>query len=153
MLTQTDAPFTFNDPRRPIYKQPQFMPGAKLADCVAREAIIAEGCSLERCIVEQSVVGIRTIIRTGTKIRRSVLLGADFYETDHAPVRNDNPSIGIGRDVVLDGVIVDKNARVGDGTKLVNEKGHRDYDGKGYYVRDGVIIIPKNGLIEPGTMI
>ena len=153
MLTQTNAPFTFNDPRRPIYTQPQFMPGAKLADCVAREAIIAEGCYLERCILDQSVVGIRTIIRAGTEIRRSVLLGADYYETDHAPVRNDNPRIGIGRDVVLDGVIVDKNARVGDGTKLVNGKGHRDYDGKGYYVRDGVIIVPKNGVIEPGTII
>jgi glucose-1-phosphate adenylyltransferase len=153
MLTRTDAPFTFNDPRRPIYTQPHFLPGARFADCVAREAIIAEGCSLERCIVEQSIVGIRTNVRAGTKIRRSVLLGADFYETDHAAVSNENPRLGIGCDVVLDGVIVDKNARVGDGTKLVNGKGHRDFDGKGYYVRDGVIIVPKNGVIEPGTTI
>jgi glucose-1-phosphate adenylyltransferase len=153
MLTRTDAPFTFNDPRRPIYTQPHFLPGARLADCVAREAIIAEGCSIERCIVEQSIVGIRTNVRAGTKIRRSVLLGADFYETDHAAVSNENPRLGIGCDVVLDGVIVDKNARVGDGTKLVNGKGHRDFDGKGYYVRDGVIIVPKNGVIEPGTTI
>ena len=151
MLTKTDAPFTLNDPRRPIYTQPHFLPGAWLADCVARQAIIAEGCSLERCIVEQSVVGIRTNIRAGTKISRSVLLGADFYETENAAVSNDHPRLGIGRDVVLDGVIVDKNARVGDGTKLVNGKGRPDFDGKGYYVRDGVIIVPKNGVIEPGT--
>jgi glucose-1-phosphate adenylyltransferase len=151
MLTKTDALFTLNDPRRPIYTQPHFLPSARLADCVAREAIIAEGCSLERCTVEQSIVGIRTNIRAGTKIRRSVLLGADFYETDHAAVSNDTPRLGIGRDVILDGVIVDKNARVGDGTKLVNGKGHRNFDGKGYYVRDGVIIVPKNGVIEPGT--
>ena len=64
---------------------------------------------------------------------------------------DDIPRLGIGRDVVLDGVVVDKNARVGDGTKLVNGKGYSDFDGKGYYVRDGVIIVPKNGLIEPGT--
>jgi glucose-1-phosphate adenylyltransferase len=151
MLTKTDALFTLDDPRRPIYTQPHFLPSARLADCVAREAIIAEGCSLERCTVEQSIVGIRTNIRAGTKIRRSVLLGADFYETDHAAVGNDTPRLGIGRDVILDGVIVDKNARVGDGTKLVNGKGHRNFDGKGYYVRDGVIIVPKNGVIEPGT--
>jgi glucose-1-phosphate adenylyltransferase len=151
MLTKTDALFTLDDPRRPIYTQPHFLPSARLADCVAREAIIAEGCSLERCTVEQSIVGIRTNIRAGTKIRRSVLLGADFYETDHAAVSNDTPRLGIGRDVILDGVIVDKNARVGDGTKLVNGKGHRNFDGKGYYVRDGVIIVPKNGVIEPDT--
>jgi glucose-1-phosphate adenylyltransferase len=151
MLTKTDALFTLDDPRRPIYTQPHFLPSARLADCVAREAIIAEGCSLERCTVEQSIVGIRTNIRAGTKIRRSVLLGADFYETDHAAVGNDTPRLGIGRDVILDGVIVDKNARVGDGTKLVNGKGHRNFDGKGYYVRDGVIIVPKNGVIEPDT--
>jgi glucose-1-phosphate adenylyltransferase len=151
MLTQKDAPFTFHDPRRPIYTQPHFLPGARLADCVVREAIIAEGCSLERCTVEQSIVGIRTNIRAGTTIRRSVLLGADFYEPDHAAVSDDNLMLGIGRDVVLDGVIVDKNARVGDGSKLVNDAGHRDFDGKGYYIRDGVIIVPKNGVIEPGT--
>ena len=153
MLTQTDAPFTFSDPRRPIYTQPHFLPGARLADCAAREAIIAEGCSLDRCTVEQSVVGIRTVIRAGAKIRRSVLLGADYYEADHASAGKDIPRIGIGRDVVLDGAIVDKNARVGDGSKLVNGKGQRDFDGKGYYLRDGVIIVPKNGVIEPGTVI
>ncbi len=151
MLTRMNTPFTFNDPRRPIYTQPHFLPGARIADCTARGAIIAGGCSLERCIVEQSIVGIRTIIRAGTEIRRSVLLGADFYETEHATESNDNPRLGIGRDVVLDGVIVDKNARVGDGTKLVNEKGLREFDGKGYYVRDGVIVVPKNSVIEPGT--
>jgi glucose-1-phosphate adenylyltransferase len=152
MLTQKDPPFTFYDPRYPIYTQPHFLPGARLADCVAREAIIAEGCSLERCTVEQSIVGIRTNIGAGTRICRSVLLGADFYEADHqTPARDDNPRLGIGRDVVLDRVIVDKNARVGDGAKLVNEEGHRDYDGKGYYIRSGILIVPKNGVIEPGT--
>jgi glucose-1-phosphate adenylyltransferase len=152
MLTRPDAPFTFYDPRRPIYTQPLFLPGARLADCVAREAIIAEGCSLERCIVEQSIVGIRTNIQAGTRISRSVLLGADFYEADHdATARGDNPRLGIGREVVLDRVIVDKNARIGDGAKLVNEQGLQDYDGEGYYIRSGIIIVPKDGVIKDGT--
>jgi glucose-1-phosphate adenylyltransferase len=152
MLTQTDPPFTFNDPSRPIYTLPNFLPGARLVDCEVREAIIAAGCSLERCIVEQSIVGIRTNIRAGTRIRRSLLLGADFYEADcEAPARGENPKLGIGRDVVLDRVIIDKNARVGDGVKLVNEQGRRDFDGEGYYVRNGVIIVPKNGVIKAGT--
>jgi glucose-1-phosphate adenylyltransferase len=154
MLTQASAPFTFYDPRRPIYTHPRFLAGARLVDCVAREAIIAEGCFLDRCTVEQSIVGIRTNIQAGTRISRSVLLGADFYEADHdAPARGDNPRLGIGRDVVLDRVIVDKNARVGDGAKLVNEQGHRDYDGDGYFIRSGIIIVPKGGVIKAGTTV
>jgi len=154
MLTQASAPFTFYDPRRPIYTHPRFLAGARLVDCVAREAIIAEGCFLDRCTVEQSIVGIRTNIQAGTRISRSVLLGADFYEADHdAPARGDNPRLGIGRDVVLDRVIVDKNARVGDGVKLVNEQGHRDYDGEGYFIRSGIIIVPKGGVIKAGTTV
>ena len=119
---------------------------------MAREAIIAEGCFLERCIVERSIVGIRTNIQAGTRISRSVLLGADFYEADHdAPSRGDNLRLGIGGDVILDRVIVDKNARIGDGAKLVNEQGHRDYEGDGYYIRSGIIIVPKDGVIKAGT--
>ena len=81
-----------------------------------------------------------------------MLLGADFYEADDdAPARGASPRLGIGRDVVLDRVIVDKNARIGDGAHLVNEAGVQEADGDGYFIRDGVIIVPKDGVIEPGT--
>ena len=154
MLTQADAPFRFYDPSRPIYTHPRFLPGARLGDCVARDAIIAEGCQLERCTIEESIVGIRTNIQAGAVIRRSVLLGADFFEADdEAPAKNDSPRIGIGRDVVLERVIVDKNARIGDGARLVNEAGVQRADGDGYYIRDGVIIVPKDGVIQPGTRV
>ena len=90
----------------------------------------------------------------GTTITRSVLLGADYYEADDvAPARGDRPRLGIGRDVVLDRVIVDKNARIGDGARLVNEQGLDDADGDGYYIRNGVIIVPKDGVIKPGTVV
>ena len=65
--------------------------------------------------------------------------------------RVDNPRLGIGRDVVLDRVIVDKNARIGDGAKLTNEAGIQEADGDGYYIRSGVIVVPKNAVIKPGT--
>jgi glucose-1-phosphate adenylyltransferase len=152
MLTQPDAPFTFYDSRSPIYTQPRFLPGAKLGDCVARESIIAEGCTLERCVVEKSIVGIRTHIQAGSRISRSVLLGADFYETNpSSSAHGDAPRLGIGREAVLDRVIVDKNARVGDGARLVNEQGHQNYDGEGCYIRSGIIIVPKGGVVKAGT--
>ena len=154
LLTQPGAPFRFYDPRRPIYTHPRFLPGARFSDCTIRDAIIAEGCYLDQATVEQSVVGIRTNVQRGAEIRRSLLLGADFYDTDdEAPAKGAGPRLGIGRDVVLDRVIVDKNARVGDGARLVNEKNIQELDGAGYYIRNVVIIVRKDGVVEPGTVV
>jgi glucose-1-phosphate adenylyltransferase len=154
MLTEPGALFTFYDPRRPIYTHARFLPGTRLSECTARDVIIAEGSYIDRSTIEQSIVGIRTNIQGGATIRRSVLLGADFYEADdEAPARDHNPRLGIGRNVVLDRVIVDKNARIGDGAHLVNDAGLQHADGNGYYIRDGIIIVPKDGVIEPGTRV
>jgi glucose-1-phosphate adenylyltransferase len=154
MLTAPGAAFTFYDPRRPMYTHPRFLPGARFTDCSVRDSIINEGCYVERARVEQSIVGIRTNIRSGASISRSVLLGADFYEADdNATARGNNPCLGVGCDVVLDRVIVDKNARIGDGARLVNERGVDHADGDGYYIRDGIIVVPKDGVIQPGTAV
>ena len=152
MLTRPGAPFKFYDPQRPIYTHPRFLPGSRLSDCTVRDVTIAEGCYLEQCTVEESIVGIRTTIQAGATVRRSVLLGADFYEADNE-ARDGRPSVGIGRDAVLDKVIVDKNARIGDGVRLVNERGVQNLDGDGYFIRDGIIVVPKDGVIKTGTRV
>lgn len=153
MLTRPDSPFHFYDADRPIYTRPRFLPGASLRDCIVRDSVIAEGCHLERSTVEASVVGIRTNVQSGASIRRSVLLGADYYATDTAAPALRGPALGIGRDVVLDGVIVDKNARIGDGARLTNERQVDTADGDGYYIRDGIIVVPKDGLVKAGTVV
>ena len=154
MLTKPAAPFKLYDPGRPIFTHARYLPGARLDECTAREAIVAEGSFIERSTIEGSIVGIRTTIQSGSTVRRSVLLGADYYEADNiGPVRRDRPRLGIGKDVVLDRVIVDKNARIGDGARLVNEAGVQRADGDGYFIRDGVIIVPKDGIIRPGTSV
>jgi len=152
MLTRPGAPFKFYDPRRPIYTHARFLPGARFSDCCIKDAVVAEGCYLERATIEESVVGIRTTIQRGSTIRRSVLLGADYYEADDdVPARGDSPRLGIGRDVTLERVIVDKNARIGDGASLTNAAGVEHADGDGYYIRDGIVIVPKDGVIKAGT--
>jgi glucose-1-phosphate adenylyltransferase len=154
LLTSAGAPFTFYDPRRPMYTHPRFLPGARFTECSVRDSIINEGCYIDRARVEQSIVGIRTNIRPGAAISRSVLLGADFYEADdNATARGTNPCLGVGCNVVLDRVIVDKNARIGDGARLVNEAGIDHADGDGYYIRDGIIVVPKDGVIQPGAVV
>jgi len=154
MLANPGSPFKFYDPRRPIYTHPRFLPAARLGDCTVRAAIIAEGCYLERSTIEGSIIGIRTNVQSGATIRRSVLLGADFFEADDDhPGRGNNPRLGIGRNVVLDRVIVDKNARIGDGAALTNASAIEEADGDGYYIRGGIIIVPKDGVIKPGTIV
>jgi len=148
MLTRRGAPFSFFHPTRPIYTRPRFLPAARVHACRIDEALIADGAYLDTCEVDQSIVGIRMSIHRGTKVSRSVLLGADYYE-DHI---GDLP-LGIGRNVVLDRVIVDKNARIGDGARLVNDRGIQDVDGDGYYIRSGIIIVPKGGVVKPGTVV
>jgi glucose-1-phosphate adenylyltransferase len=152
MLTRPGAPFTFYDPRRPIYTHPRFLPGSRLSDCAVRDVVITEGCYLDRCSVEESIVGIRTTIRPGARVRRSVLLGADFYEAGDEPT-DGRPCLGIGRDVVVEGAIVDKNARIGDGARLTNERGCQELNGDGFYIRNGIIVVPKDGVIAPGTVV
>ena len=153
MLTRSGAPFRFYDPRRPIFTHARFLPGSRLNDCTVRDGIIAEGCYIDRSTIESSIVGIRTRVDANATIRRSVLLGADLYEEDDDTRRDGRPRLGIGCNVVLDRVIVDKNARIGDGARLVNEAGVRDADGDGYYIRDGIIVVPKDGVIKPGTVV
>jgi len=154
MLTRPGAPFKLYDPGRPIFTHARYLPGARLNDCTAHEAIVCEGCYIDRSTIEGSIVGIRTNIQSGSTIRRSVLLGADFYEVDdNGPVDRGRPRLGIGRDVVLDRVIVDKNARIGDGARLTNEAKVDKADGDGYCIRDGVIIVPKDGIVKPGTIV
>jgi glucose-1-phosphate adenylyltransferase len=147
MLTEPHAPFRFYDPRKPIFTHERFLAPSHLRSCTVRESIVAEGCFLDECSIEQSVIGIRTHIARGTRITRSVLLGADMYDTD-AP-----RTLGIGRDVVLDRVIMDKNASIGDGARLLNDAGVQHGDGDGYYIRGGIIIVPKGGRISPGTVV
>jgi glucose-1-phosphate adenylyltransferase len=152
MLTQEDTPFSFFHPHFPIYTHQRFLPGSRFIVCRVDSAIVCDGCSLESCTVRTSVVGIRTMIRRGATITRSVLLGADVYE-DPADGRRVGEPLGIGRDVVLDRVVVDKNARIGDGARLTNAQGIECADGEGYYIRDGIIIVPKAATIPSGMVV
>ena len=154
MLTRGGSPFKFYDPHRPIFTHARFLPGSRLVDCTVKNSIVAEGSSLGNCHVEDSVVGIRAFVQSGARISRSVLLGADYYDAeDSAPARGNAPRLGIGCNVILDRVIVDKNARIGEESRLVNEAGVQHADGNGYYIRDGVIIVPKDGIIPAGTVV
>ncbi len=151
-LTEAHPPFSFYDRARPIYTHPRFLPASRVRGARVRDSIVAEGCDLEDSAIDQSIVGIRTSIRAGARVTRSVLLGADYYEGQR-PRPDGAPALGIGEETVLDRVIVDKNARIGRGVRLVNERALDEADGDGYVIRHGLIIVPKGASVPDGTTI
>jgi glucose-1-phosphate adenylyltransferase len=155
-LTEPRPSFNFYDPDHPIYTHPRFLPATKVHACEVRDSLISEGCYIERAQLDHVVVGIRTRIDAGARIRRSLLLGADSYETaeETAWAREEGlPPVGIGGDAVIENAIVDKNARIGRGVRITNERGERNRDASNYHIRDGVVVIPKGAVIPDGAVI
>ncbi len=148
-LTTNCSSFSFYHPRCPIFMDRPFLSPTKIHDSRVADALVADGGFLEQVDVESAVIGPRTRIGRGAKIRRSLILGADFYDADPAP----SPPLGIGENSVIENAIVDKNARIGRGVHIGNAGGLRDHDGGSYFIRDGIVVIPKNGVIADGTVI
>jgi glucose-1-phosphate adenylyltransferase len=155
-LTSPRPPFNFWDPRQPIYTNPRFLPATKIHACEISESLITEGSFIEKAHIERSVIGIRSRIAEGARISHSLILGADLYESAQdldRLEREGRPRIGIGADSIIEHAIVDKNARVGRGVRIRNDVGAREADGASYYIRDGIVVIPKNAVIPDGTVI
>jgi glucose-1-phosphate adenylyltransferase len=93
------------------------------------------------------------VIENGSRIRNSVLMGADFYQQEDPQPSSDRPPLGIGRHCVIEGAIIDKNARIGDGVVITPDGKPDNLDSDNYYVRDGVIVVPKGAIIPAGTSI
>jgi glucose-1-phosphate adenylyltransferase len=155
-LCDSIPPFDFYDAVRPVYTHPRFLPATKIEGCSLRQTLVSEGCILMGAEVERAVVGIRSRIGHGTRVRNSLVLGADYYESleeiDRAHARG-VPPVGIGGDAVIERAIIDKNARVGRGVRILNEAGIQEMDGEGYYIRDGIVVVAKSGVVPDGAVI
>ncbi len=133
-----------------VFTRPRFLPSARILKCKVRKSIITEGSVIGDAVIENSVVGLRSIIGKGCRISRTVVMGADYYE-DRAS--QESVKIGVGDGSCIDKAIVDKNARIGHDVVIRNLKGRENYDGENYFIRDGIVIIPKNARIRNGTRI
>ena len=155
-LTKPDPPFDFFEPARPIYTHPRFLPATKVEQCTLRDVLVSEGGVILCADIERAVLGIRSWVGPRTKIRDTLILGADWYETPEMvaeTTRKGLPPIGIGAGSVIEGAIIDKNARIGRDVKIRAEGRPEELDGEGYYVRDGIVVVPKNGVIPDGAVI
>jgi len=151
MLTGQVPAFNFFDTAAPIYTHARFLPGSKLNGATIKHAIVSDGCIIDDAHIERSVIGIRSYIGSGTTIRDSILMGADFYDVNVAG--RGGPELGIGRNCVIDRAIIDKNARIGDGAVITPEGKPSEFDGPNFYIRDGIVIVPKGATIAPGAWV
>jgi glucose-1-phosphate adenylyltransferase len=150
--------FNFFDTTSPIYTRSRYLPPSKVHGCDIDNSMVSEGCILNGVFARNSILGLRSRIDKGTRIENSIIMGADFYESIDEIKNNINrsiPHIGIGENCLIRRAIIDKNARIGKNVKLLNQAGveHRDDDNACYYIREGIIIIPKNAVIHDGTEI
>lgn len=155
-LTTRAPRFDLFDSAWPIYTRPRFLPATRVEECTLREALVSEGCLLSGASIERSAVGIRSRLGAGVKLRETLVLGADLYETPRAlaeATERGLPPIGIGEGTEITRAIVDKNARIGRGVRIANAKGVTEADGDGWYVREGIVIVPKGGVVKDGTVI
>jgi glucose-1-phosphate adenylyltransferase len=152
-LTDTVPTYNFFDHRNPIYTYPRFLPASKVNGAQVRSAIIADGCIISDANIERAIIGIRSVIESGSSIRNSVLMGADFYQGEDTQSNSGGPPLGIGRHCVIEGAIIDKNARIGEGVVITAEGKPANFDGENYYIRDGVVVVPKGAVIPAGTKI
>src|ERR1700732_2188948 len=155
-LTDTIPPYNFFDHLNPIYTHARFLPASKINGAQISRAVIGDGCIISDAHIERAVIGIRSIIENGATIRNSVIMGADFYEDEANEVFQVpalHPPIGIGRNSVIDRAIIDKNARIGESVVITPDGKAPNVDSTNYYIRDGVVVIPKNAVIPDGTWI
>jgi len=152
-LTEVLPKYSFFDASAPIYTHPRFLPGSKMNGAALRQSIVADGCIISDAHIERSVIGVRSVIQTGATIRNSIVMGADYYETDPTTVPRGVPAIGVGRNCVIDRAIIDKNARIADGAVITPEGKPADMDAGNYFIRDGIVVVPKNAVIPAGFWI
>lgn len=148
--------FNFFDMSAPIYTRPRFLPGSKINGATIDHALVSDGCIINHARISHSMVGLRTIVQNGSVLHRTVVMGADYYESEASIQHNcaqNIPPIGIGKNTRIENAIVDKNARIGDNC-VISPAGKPDkVDHPLYYIRDGVVIVPKSGVIPHGTVI
>lgn len=149
-LTKPNPPFAFLSSEGRVFTRARFLPPTKIHSADLSNALLGEGCYLNGVHVENSVIGLRSVIHKGTVIRKSILMGNDFYDLEQSKTK---PAPEIGKNCQIEKAILDKNVRIGNNVSITNPKNIREKDGDQYYIRDGIVIIPKGTVIADGTKI
>ncbi|MBO4758923.1 MAG: glucose-1-phosphate adenylyltransferase [Spirochaetaceae bacterium] len=160
-LTRITPKFNFYDEDKPIFTHSRNLPSSKMNNANLNNAIASEGCVITEATINNSLVGLRSIVESGTYLDGVICMGADFYETIEEKEENaraKRPNVGIGKNCRIKKCIIDKNVRIGDNCSIGHtgksyENGEHEQNGVHFYVADDIIIIPKNTIIPEGSII
>ena len=156
MLTQRQPPFSLYDTDRPLYTNARMLPPAKVQSSYIQDSLISEGSVIVNSQISNSVIGIRSFIGNNTTIKNTVFMGADHYPW-HPPEHRSNiqgpERPGIGEESYIEGAIVDRNVSIGKRCIIKNRDNIQEAEGDNYYIRDGIVVLPKNARIEDDTII
>lgn len=152
-LTSKTPPFNLYDESNPIITSSSFLPGARISNAQVTDSIICDGSFVDACEVTNSILGQRTILKRGSRVQNSYIMGNDFY---HFPIRDSHglpDRLIIEEDCTIRNTIIDKNVFIGRGAQLINKNKLRDFDGPNVFIRDGIIVVPRGATIPPGFVI
>lgn len=148
--------FNFFDMLSPIFTRPRFLPASKINGAHIEHAVISDGCIISRARITNSIIGVRSLVGEAAELNRVILLGSDFYEPDESVQLNRDegkPPVGVGAHTRIENAIIDKNARIGSHCVISPEGKPENMDHPSYFIRDGIVIIPKNGVLTDGMTI
>lgn len=155
-LTQPFPRFNFYEEVKPIYSHPRFLPGSKILDANLCCTTVCEGSVINKSQISHSIIGIRSRIGENARLDKTIVMGADSFESMAEMEENRQrgiPNMGVGRDCQIRNAIIDKDVRIGDNVKLLNERGLENHTEENYSVVDGIIVVPKHSIIPSGTEI
>ena len=150
-LTGPQPKFKFHSPQGNIFTHPRFLPPSQIFSSKIENSLISEGCMLNESAIENSIIGLRSVVHKRATIRNSIVMGTDYFEFE-SPDSNEVP-LGIGEGTAVENAIIDKNARIGRQVTIKNAKGAENEDGRNYYIREGIVIVPKDVIIPDKTVI
>jgi glucose-1-phosphate adenylyltransferase len=156
-LASDSPPFDFHSPDGVIYTRMRNLPASRVNAADVVHSLISDGCYVEAgSRLERCVIGVRSQIGPNVELRDTILLGADRYETAGEKAANKKrgePDVGIGSDTVIQKAILDKRCRIGKNVRIVNQDNRREFDGENYFIRDGIVVVPKGAVLRDGTVI
>lgn len=152
-LAQESPDFCLTTPMAPIYTRARFLPPTKMTGAKIKNSMISNGCEIgEGAVIENSVIGLRTIIEPGVTIKDSIVMGCDYYVRDDDIVNDQHVPMRIGAGTQIHGAIIDKNCCVGKNVMIINESGREETDLEHpiCVIRDGIPVIVKGAVLPDG---
>jgi len=155
MLTNDLPAFDFFDEANPIYSCPRYLPASKLNRCDVEHSVVSDGCILSNAHIARCIIGPRSIIRENSRLDHVYLMGNSIYEHMSDMQRNETfkiPNLGIGQNCTIQNAIIDCNVRIGNNVQLSPEGKPNDFQQGPIFVKDGILIISKGGIIPDNTV-